>query len=185
MLRSIIGNYYLGIEPRLLEFCYGSHGKPFLQERFEGRRFQFNQADSNGLALYVFTKDRKVGIDLEYMRIIPEAQQIVAGTFSEYEIKAFNALPDKEKQKAFFNCWTRKEAFIKAIGKGLYYPLDKFDVSVTPNEPASIISINGNLDEASRWSLVDIETQPNFSAALAFEGLSASIKFWDFKKRIK
>ena len=182
ILRTILGKHYLAVKPQYLVFSYGVHGKPYLSEALGYSTIRFNQAGSNGLALYAFSKNRDVGIDLEYMRDLADAQQIVNGSFSECEKEAYNALPEREKPEAFFKCWTRKEAFIKAVGKGLYFPLDQFDVSFSIDEPAKIISIKGNSDEASGWTLVDIKPQQGFSAALAFKGLSADIKFWKFSQ---
>jgi len=180
VLRTIIGKYYIGVEPGRLEFCYGSHGKPYLAATFEGVTLQFNQADSNGLALYALTQINEIGIDLEYMRSMHDAGQIVKGSFSEYEKEAFKALSENEKHEAFFNCWTRKEAFIKAIGKGLYYPLDQFDVSLAPDEPERLISINGDRLEATKWTLIDLRPEIGYAAAVAFEGTYGDIRLWHF-----
>ena len=184
VLRIIIGNYYLTIDPTQIEFCYGTHGKPFLEKRFGDGKFHFNQSDSNGIVLYAFAIDRQIGIDLEYIRDIVDAQSIVANNFSEYEKKSFNALPTKDKKEAFFKCWTRKEAYIKAIGKGLYYPLDQFDVSVSPNEPPKIIRIDGSSAEASKWTLADVTTHSDYSAALAFEGVGAAMQLYEFPRKV-
>jgi len=180
VLRTIIGKYYIDIEPDRLELCYGSHGKPYLSTPFQGGTLQFNQADSNGLALYAFKRISEIGVDLEYMRFVQDADNIVKGSFSEYEKDAFEALSENEKHEAFFNCWTRKEAFIKAIGKGLYYPLDKFDVSLAPNEPVKLISINGDRLKATKWTLIDLKPEISYAAAVAFEGTYGGIKLWDF-----
>jgi 4'-phosphopantetheinyl transferase len=180
VLRTIIGKYYIGVEPNHFEFSYGSHGKPHLVEKLDGRALYFNQADSNGLALYAFTQISEIGVDLEYMRSMADEDQIVEGSLSEYEKDAFKALSESEKHEAFFSCWTRKEAFIKAIGKGLYYPLDQFDVSLCPDEPARVISIEGDQDEASKWTLIDLRPEIGYAAAVAFEGTFADVRLWVF-----
>lgn len=180
VLRTIIGKYYLSIESSRLEFAYGSLGKPFLAKNFGDDRLRFNQADSHELALYAFTKDCEVGIDVEYMRYIPDAQQIIDSSCSEYEKGAFNELPEREKQEAFFNCWTRKEAYIKAIGKGLYYPLDQFSVSLGPGEPVRLLDVKGDPGEACRWSLEALIPAPGYVAALAVEEHDWSLSCWQF-----
>jgi 4'-phosphopantetheinyl transferase len=180
VLRTIIGKYHLGIEPGRLEFWYGPRGKPFLADKFSDGTLQFNQSYSKGLALYAFTKGREIGIDLEYIRFLPNARQIVAGSFSKLEQAAFNALPEREKKEAFFNCWTRKEAFIKAIGEGLYYPLDQFDVSLSPGEYPRLLRVAGMPGEASLWSLKSFTPAIEYKAALAIKCKDYNIIYWRF-----
>ena len=115
VLRNIIGNDYLDTDPEQLKFYHGLRGKAYLAEGIGDGKPQFNKADSRGLALYAFSMEHDVGIDIEYMRDMADAQQIVDGSFSEAEKEAFGALLERQKQEAFFNCWTRKEAYIKAI----------------------------------------------------------------------
>ena len=86
----------------------------------------------------------------------------------------------KSRQKAFFNCWTRKEAYIKAIGKGLTLPLDQFDVSLAPGESASLLNAEGAPEEASRWSLKALTPAPGYVAALAVEGYNWHLNCWQF-----
>jgi 4'-phosphopantetheinyl transferase len=145
-----------------------------------GDAFEFNQADSRELALYAFTNGLDVGVDIEYMRPIPDAQQIVDGSFSKQEKADFNALSDRKKQEAFFNCWTRKEAYIKAIGEGLYFPLDQFAVSLSPGEPCRLLHVAGQPEEASRWSLKSFTPEINYKAALAVRCNDCNISYWRF-----
>jgi 4'-phosphopantetheinyl transferase len=181
ILRTLIGKYYLDIEPKRLEFCTASKGKPALKDTFGRRRLKFNQADSNGMALYAISQTHEIGIDIECIRDISSVQEIVEGSFSKYEIAAFKALPADEKQRAFFNCWTRKEAFIKAIGQGLYFSLDQFDVAFTPGETPKILSIRGDRAEAAKWSLFDLKPLHGYSAALAYKGLISETSYWRFE----
>lgn len=179
VLRTIIG-LYLGTEPSLLQFCYGPHGKPYLAERFSEGTLRFNLAHSHELALYAFTRGREIGVDLEYIRYMPDVEQIAASFFSARENAVLHALPTSQKQEAFFNCWTRKEAYIKAIGNGLAQPLDKFDVSLAPGEPARLLSVEGDTEEASRWSLKALTPAPGYVAALAVEGHNWRLTYWHF-----
>ena len=154
LLRTIIGKYYLEVEPGRLNFSYGVHGKPSLTQELGGCKLCFNQSDSNGLALYAFTQNHEIGVDIEYMRTLTDAKEIVDGCFSEYEKAAFKSLPDRQRAEGFFNCWTRKEAFIKGIGLGLHFPLDQFDVSLKPGEPARLLGVAGRPEEVCRWTLM-------------------------------
>jgi 4'-phosphopantetheinyl transferase len=168
ILRIIIG-CYLGIEASQMRFCYGQYGKPALAETFGKGRLYFNLSRSGGLALYAFSRDSEVGVDIERIRYISGMNQIVDRYFSEKEKFFFHRLPMSKKKKAFFNCWTRKEAFIKAIGNGLYQPLHTFDVSLSPGDPAKLLSVEGDSRKASRWHLKDLTPCNGFAAACAAE----------------
>jgi len=131
ILRTILGRY-LNVDPSRLQFCNGKNGKPSLVDTLGSESIRFNSSKSNGVALFAFTRGREIGVDIEHIRDIPEMEQIAERFFSVKENAAFHTLPQSKKKEAFFNCWTRKEAFIKAIGEGLYCHLDKFDVSLAP-----------------------------------------------------
>ncbi len=169
LLRTILSRY-LCVEPHQLRICYGTYGKPYLEEEVEKNKLQFNLSHSHGLALYAFTRGRKIGVDLEYIRRMPDFSQIAARFFSQNEYAALNALPESQRQEAFFYCWTRKEAYIKAIGNGLMHPLNSFDVSLAPGEPACLLNVEGDPEEASRWSLKSLNPVPGYVAALAVVG---------------
>ena len=169
LLRTILSRY-LCVEPCRLRICYGPYGKPYLEEEVEKDKLQFNLSHSHGFALYAFTRGRKIGVDLEYIRRMPDFGQIAARFFSQSENSALNALPESQRQEAFFYCWTRKEAYIKAIGNGLMHPLNSFDVSLAPGEPARLLNVEGNPEEASRWSLKSLNPAPGYIAALAVAG---------------
>jgi 4'-phosphopantetheinyl transferase len=169
LLRLIL-SCYLYVAPDQLRFCYGSHGKPALAITSGQDRLCFNLAHAHGLALYAVARGREVGIDLERLRLIPDAEQIAARFFSPRENAVFRALPSSKRQEAFFNCWTRKEAYIKAVGDGLARPLDRFEVSLRPGEPARLLSVEGDAQEASRWVLQDLTPAPGYVAAIAVEG---------------
>lgn len=167
LLRAILGRYS-GLEPGQLRFCYGLRGKPALAEAPDGGRLYFNLAHSHGLALYAITREGAIGVDLEYVRHIPEAEQMAERFFSALERDVLRSLPPSQRQVAFFNCWTRKEAYIKAIGDGLLHPLDQFDVSLAPGEPARLLSVAGQED--SHWFIQALTPAPGYVAAVAIEG---------------
>lgn len=168
-LRALISSY-LEIHPKKLKFTHGKYGKPEVADNLSGKKLYFNMSHSNGIALCVFARDRQVGIDIEYIRDIPEMEQIVERFFSKSEKYVFRSLPENRKKEAFFNCWTRKEASLKAIGDGLSYPLDMFDVSVDPGEPTELLRIRGDAREAGRWSIQDLKPGRGFAAAFAVTG---------------
>ena len=164
ILRRILGRY-LGIEPHLLKFFRGAHGKPYLQNDSSSRLIHFNISHSGAIGLFVFTRNREIGVDVEKVRPIADLDRIVRSFFSERENTAFHMLPESQKTKAFYMCWVRKEAFIKAIGMGLYLPLDTFEVSVAPDDPARLLSISG--EAAFRWTIYDIKPASGYVSAIA------------------
>ena len=179
VLRMILGRY-LQIEPKQIQFSYGPHGKPDLAKRLGDGELRFNLAHSHELAIYAFTRGRKIGVDIEYLRVISDIEQIASEFFSANEIATLHALPASQRQQAFFNCWTRKEAYIKAIGKGLSQPLDQFEVSLASTDPVNLLHVEGAPNEVSRWSLNALTPAPGYVAALAVEGHNWRPTFWRF-----
>ena len=179
ILRTILG-CYLRIEPSRLQFCYGENGKPALANTLGKGAIHFNLSHSDGLALYFFSQDREIGVDIERVHDIDDIEQIARCFFSVRENVMFRALPKSKKKEAFFNCWTRKEAYIKAIGDGLTCPLNQFDVTLTPGEPACLLEIKGDKQVASRWSICELSPAPGYKAALAAKarGLKLSYRQW-------
>ena len=169
MLRIILGRY-LGLSPQELRFHYGPRGKPELANGLNDGNLCFNLAHSHELALYAFTQDREVGVDVEHLRPMPDAERIAARFFSASEYEQLHRLPAAQKQQGFFNGWTRKEAYIKALGDGLFYALDRFQVSLIPGEPAQLIQVEDKPSEITRWSLATLTPAENYTAALAVEG---------------
>jgi 4'-phosphopantetheinyl transferase len=162
-LRLILGRY-LGAQPARLSFRYGPHGKPALEG---DSALRFNLSHSQGLALYALAMEHEVGVDMERIQPLPDLEDIARSCFAEGEIAALWALPEAQRLHAFFACWTRKEAFIKAIGDGLSFPLDRFDVSLVPGAPARLLRVEGDPGEASRWTLAALHPAPGYAAALA------------------
>ena len=179
LLRTILG-CYLGIEPNRLQFCYGHHGKPALAETSGGSMLSFNLSHSQELILYAITRGREIGVDLEQIRPISEFEQIAERCFSVREIAVFRTLPPSQKLAAFFNCWTRKEAYLKAIGDGLAFPMEQLDVSLSPGEPARLYDIKGYHSTVTRWSLQELTLAPGYVVALAVEGHDWRLKCWQW-----
>jgi 4'-phosphopantetheinyl transferase len=169
LLRVILGRY-LGIQPRQLRFCYGEKGKPALAREVDEDGLHFNSSHSNGLALYALTRNREVGVDLECIRPDVADEHIAGLFFSPQEFQELCSLHINKRREAFFNCWTRKEAYMKAKGNGLSLPMNQFEVSLIPEEPAVLLSTNEDPQEASRWSLQKLDPGLGFVGALAVEG---------------
>ena len=159
----------LGVRPEVVEFVYGKYGKPALSLRFEGAGLRFNVSHSEDMAVYAFSFGREIGVDVEAIRQVHDADEIAGRFFSARENEAYSGLDIADKPLGFFNCWTRKEAFIKAIGDGLQYPLDRFDVNLAPGEPARILRVNGTQGDACGWQIEEFSPAPGFVAAVVFE----------------
>ena len=174
-LREVLARY-LGQNPTNLRFDYGAYGKPSLAGE---QRLRFNMSHSHEVALLAVAQDSELGVDVEHVRADFASEEIARRFFSRVEVEVFNSLPLNEQVSAFFRCWTRKEAFIKVIGKGLSQPLDGFDVTLAPADPAALLRVDE--DDASRWSLSDIEVGAGYAGALAVEGNVREVKYWGAK----
>ena len=178
VLRQLLSQY-LGTKPEQLRLSYGAYGKPALNGEHKDSRLRFNMSHSHEVALFAFAEDRELGVDVEHIRTDFASEEVARRFFSRREVETFNALPQHDQVAAFFKCWTRKEAFIKVIGKGLSQPLDKFDVTL--GQPAALLWVSG--DDASRWSLYDLEVGGDYAGALAVEGQVSRIRCWHTTSR--
>lgn len=179
VLRSILGQY-VEIAPQQLRFTYSSYGKPAL-EHLEGQiDVRFNVSHSHGLALYAIACGRDVGVDLERIRPEVAGEEIAARFFAPQEYTALCAIPATARQQAFFTCWTRKEAYIKARGEGLSHALDQFAVSLTAYAPVTITTTGTATQDVARWSLQDLWPDPHYAAALAVEGHNWRLRCWQW-----
>ena len=179
LLRTILGRY-LNTEPGQVRFCYGAHGKPALSRVFGDETLRFNLSHSHGLALFAVSRGRELGVDLEYIQSHLAGDQIVERFFSPREVALLRALPKDVQREAFFIFWTRKEAFIKATGKGLSLPLNQFEVSLVSGEAITLLSANGDHQEASRWSLQTLAAGSGYAAAVCVEGHDWRLKGWQW-----
>ena len=164
-LRSILARY-VPCEPAQLSFSANEHGKPTLSPN---KALDFNLTHSSEYALVAVARGRRVGIDLERFREDEELEGIARRYFSSREASEFLALPPERRTIAFFECWTRKEAFIKAQGLGLSVPLDSFDVSLTPGEPAILRATRPHPSVANCWMLQSLQVDSDYAAAVAVE----------------
>ncbi|MGQ0445283.1 MAG: 4'-phosphopantetheinyl transferase family protein [Beijerinckiaceae bacterium] len=161
----------LGVRPETVELVYGANGKPALARRFADSDLRFNVSHSDDVAVYAFVPRREIGVDVEAIRVIRDADDIAARFFSRRENEAYMALNPRDKPLGFFNCWTRKEAFIKALGDGLCHPLDRFDVSLTPGEPAKILRVESTPGDHCGWRMESFSPAPGFVAAVVTESV--------------
>lgn len=168
ILRRLIGRY-THLSPDKIVFDTNTWGKPMLAECMDSH-MEFNVAHSKDLALYAFASNRSVGVDVEYVHPIENVDHLVANFFSDYELQVFKQIPEELRLQAFFNGWTRKEAYIKGRGKGLSIPLNSFDVTLEPGESVALLEDRTNETEAQRWQLLDIKPGNGYTAALAVEG---------------
>lgn len=177
LLRAILGRY-AHIEAGEVCFEYGLRGKPALAEANGADMLKFNVSHSNGYILCAITSQREIGVDIEHVHVVPEADTIAERFFSPSENEVFRQLPASEKQVAFFNCWTRKEAYIKATGDGLSRPLDQFSVSFVPEEPARMLRCYDMPEEVHRWSFYALHPALGYIAALCVEGQDCQLTSW-------
>lgn len=177
ILRDIIARY-LRVDAAEVEFEYGVFGKPRLTSG-SAIDLRFNLAHSHELALYAVSLNRDLGIDIEHLKA-ELALDLAGQFFSEQERADLNRVPPEQMPLAFLNCWTRKEAYIKARGEGLSFPLDAFDVSLLPGAPAQLLRVAGDPDERTRWSMEALDPDKEYIAALVVEGHEWWLHQWQW-----
>lgn len=150
LLRELVG-IRISISPHKIHFLYGEFGKPFLNSNLMNSSIYFNLSHSKNYTAFVFSKSCEVGIDIEAISEKNDRDAIAKQIFSQNEFSMYDALPETSKNQGFLNCWTRKEAFVKAVGAGLNYALNSFDVSLVPEEPARIIAIRNPVHSQRSW----------------------------------
>ncbi len=160
-LRLQLGEF-LDSDPNSLNLKYTNHDKPFLEDC----TIEFNLSHSGDWILLAFSRSGEIGVDIERIRPIPDMANVAKQSFAESEYGSWEALPQAERIAAFYRCWTRKESFIKAIGEGLSYPLDSFEVTFDPNRPASVASVNGDESLAAEWWMADLPGFSGYAAAV-------------------
>ncbi len=165
-LRRILGAY-LDLTSEELSIAVASHGKPYLIRQPDMLDIRFNLSHSHDAALLALTLDCDLGVDIESATPLDDADLIATQFFSLAERTSLRELPLDEKNAAFYRCWSRKEAVIKAVGLGLAMPLNDFDVSLAPSEPAQLLAIRGASASPNPWTLYDLPQLPGFASALA------------------
>jgi 4'-phosphopantetheinyl transferase len=175
ILRSILG-LYLAVDPAGLHFSCNEFGKPALASSSTSLRF--NLSHSHGLALYAITRDREVGIDLEFIRPDFATEPIAEKFFASSEVAKLRSFAPDLVPRAFFECWTRKEAYIKARGDGLSRRLNSFSVAFGRGERPAIRHADDDPHASTRWSVHELPTPEGYAAALVVEGQDARVHCW-------
>jgi 4'-phosphopantetheinyl transferase len=180
ILRTLLGSY-LGREPRTLQFTYNEYGKPALLGESESDPILFNLTHSQSMAIYAFTYLGDIGVDLELMAADVKNYDAIANRyFSPAEMEELQSVPAERRQKAFLNCWTRKEAYIKARGLGLSLSLNQFDVSLAPGTPGALLATREPGQDHSQWSIHALAPGLHAIAAIAVKGHPSTITCWQW-----
>ncbi len=166
---------YLRCQPRSLAFTFGPKGKPALRG---GSHLQFNLSNSVDLALYAFAVDCELGVDVERVQTMTDLEHVASRYFCEAEASELLSIGNKlARQEAFFRCWTRKEAYIKAVGTGLCLPLDQFQVTLLPDDPPRFVHIGNSAKAAAEWTLQHLDPASGYVGALAYHSAPRKIGF--------
>lgn len=168
-MRMILARY-LKVGPHELSFSAERGGKPELASQFRNTGIRFNLSHASELALLAVTRGARVGVDLERVNSEFPIEEVAERFFSPAEISVLKELPGEEKLEAFFSCWTRKEAYIKAVGGGFSIPLDGFEVAVGSERAPALVAVRDNPAEVSRWRMYDLQMPKGYKAALVVEG---------------
>ena len=164
------------IEPEEFVFEYLEHGKPVLANNNQCADITFNVSHSHGLALIAIAQKQNIGIDIEKINHESDHQALMTRFFSKAEQTEFQTIAEANKARAFCACWTRKEAFIKAVGDGVSYGLDRFDVMVDPYKQTPEINLHKPSEE--RWSAINLPINDEYMACLVSDRNSLSVRYW-------
>lgn len=163
LLRTLLARY-LDRAPRMVRFIYGRRGKPAVPDS----PLRFNLSHAGDLLLLGLAWGREIGVDVERIRPMPEMHTVARSHFSALEQAVFFGLPPSRQPYAFYTCWTRKEAYIKATGDGFKLPLKDFDVSFIPEQPPALLRAEN--DDPARWTMHHIDPEPGYVASVCAEG---------------
>jgi 4'-phosphopantetheinyl transferase len=171
-VRELLASY-LGMGPREVRFSYAPKGKP------EVPGLAFNASHAGDLALVAVTPSGSVGVDVERVRVADDLAALARRFFGETENRALAALSGDAFVAGFYSCWTRKEAFVKALGEGLSFELDRAEVSVHP-EPARLRSVDGDAEAAAGWTMADVDAGPGYAGCVAADSpdLDVIVRDW-------
>ncbi len=171
---------YLDTDPKSVQFHYSPLGKPSVGAPHDDSGLQFNVTNSADLALVAVTLGREIGVDVERIRPVDDFEGLAQRYFAAAEQATLSKLPAGDRLDGFFRCWTRKEAILKATGKGLSCPLDRVVVSLAADQPARVLSIDGDEQQAGNWFLKSMQPSDAFIAAVATTGAAPRIRTMQF-----
>ena len=176
-LRMIAAGYLVA-DAKELTFSYSEKEKPSLGASLANSGLNFNISHSSGIALLAFTRRRDIGVDVEQIRRDFDVETIARRFFSKYEQERVSALPPEQKVEAFYRCWTRKEAYVKATGDGLSLPLSQFDVSIEDGETDALLATRPDGSEAGQWRLMEVPAGSKHIAAVCVRGRDWKLNAW-------
>lgn len=176
LLRTILGQY-LQRDPIALRFHYGKYGKPSL---VDADLLSFNLAHAGDRALYAVTQHYAIGIDIEQLRFVEYAEQIVHRYFSSEEQQVYQSLAPDQQPLAFFRAWTGKEAFLKAIGSGLSLPLDQVSVAISPDRPAALLHLPADYS-IGQWQMYQFVPSAGYVGAIVVPQQPFRLRFWQIE----
>jgi 4'-phosphopantetheinyl transferase len=177
ILRHLLG-MYSGVNPASVEFRYGPEGKPSLST-IHSSNISFSVSHSGKMALFAVCGSAELGVDIEEVKSDFKGMQIASHFFSEEEVAELSKLPPKLADQAFFECWTAKEAYVKARGQGLSIPLRSFTVGFGCRE--QLLQVEGG----SRWSCYALEPALGFAGAVVAAGEGWSLRRYEWPAEIE
>jgi len=182
-VRQLLGGY-LQEHAERIGFCYGPQGKPALAAPWNNSGIRFNVSNSQDLALCAVVLDRELGVDIEHIREGRDLEGLAERFFAPREVETLRSLPADRRTEAFFDCWTRKEAVLKAVGIGISFPLDRLVVTLTPGEPPRVIELEGPATAENDWWLAHLDPAPQYVGALAARGHPGVVSRWTFEPSV-
>ena len=178
-VRRILAGY-LSVDASKIRFSYGPKGKPSLASPWSDSEIQFNISDSHELALCALCLNRDLGVDLESICRPTDFDGLAERFFAAREVDVLRSLPDDQRIEAFFNCWTRKEAVLKAVGIGLGMPLNRVEVTLAPHDPAHVLVYADDAPSSPPWWLESLDPAAGYVAAIASRGTPLGVTTWRF-----
>ena len=172
-LRTLVGSH-LGVAPRDVTFRYGEHGKP------EVAGLSFNASHAGDVALVALASSGRIGVDVEAMRPGVEMRALARRFFTASENAALARLSEGELAAGFYGCWTQKEAFVKAVGEGLSFELDRVEVAVRP-APVGVLSVDGDAAAGAAWTMAEVDCGPGYAAAVAVDAPGVDVVVHDWR----
>lgn len=179
VLRAILG-LYLSVGPGEVRFSYGPHRKPALDRNYHGQSLSFNVAHRRGIALYAVTGRDAVGVDIEYVEPLPDLEGLASTFLSTRELSLLHLLPEGERLVGFFTCWTRKEAYLKALGEGLMRPANQVEVYLDLSGTTELHEIDARKGENRVWRIETMVPAPGYLGAVAVEGVDWLTRWLDW-----
>jgi 4'-phosphopantetheinyl transferase len=183
-IRRLLLSRILGQDPARLQFRHGINGKPELEESSVEERLYFNDSHSGGLALYGFSRDCQIGVDIEQLKPIPNLEGIAASFFSRRESRELLSLAPESREEAFIACWTRKEAVLKSTGEGIGTGLAKVEVSIDSRLEKGVVKSDRTLRDGPDWIVHSLRPAAGFLAAIAYQHSELALNSWSISPRI-